>query len=849
MWILSCDQPFLGGKRIWLRPGTSHLLGRNSNRATLDGLQLHFIDYKAVSRQHLQVKVHDVEEGDSGKVFKKSGVTVVEGSKSGTNINGEVVKAEEKVLDVRNTTAFEIRLGSLDAVFKLEWKPIVLSLIGKKGTVRSEKERLVGSDVKLVTEYLMQNTTHVVSKKRNTIQGLQALLQGRWIVTDSWVGRLVEAAKPRESGEKVSLLEEDFDKYWPKEEDYLVPTAGEPTPRPNEYLKPDSERADIFAGFTFIFLSESQHDQFLPVVTAGGGKATLFPYELGRTKPQEVDDFARGLVRKKNNGLYPISQEPGPGGIVVIRLTDHGAGSDLESICVAIGQRIVAQNEFLDAILMKDTSNFRTPLKQATQNQEMSDAPPDSSRAPRLPADSSVRPPRDGEIVTIPDSPPESQRPTRSAPQPQQEEPAPGQEPEENPTYKARRTITRSRFQGFDDFDPSQIAKADSSDSESDEEPKRSVQPSQAAGSMEVDEPSQPHNNTDKKSTRKRPAVEELADEDAELPGQAALKRRRTEALKKGHKSFMRPSPEPDRSSKEDSAKDKKGKVKTGKSRVKTESEDIKKLRAKREEEDEQRRLDEEALQRAGDEPVERLDPVVETFDVQIRSPGQRQESQQNFHNPSWNGRKNFKRFRSNKKRADGTPGAPRPRDLDSQRSYISLEEIPGKSHGMGDDYWLEEGADRARKKGRHVQTEDSQRNNLRAEVSQHRQSGHAISLQNGTQVLSDAEEEDDTQAFRRRIRVSREEDREDELAEKAFEEVERGSGFPSSASQTLRSDNGVRKRPAAQAKLDTGMGPPAKKSRAAATSAAAKRRAQTLGMSDDDDEAESQMAFRRKRR
>lgn len=853
MWLLSSDNGYLGGKRLWLRPGTSHLLGRTSNKLP-DGERVRYIDHKSVSRKQLVIKVHDVEQGDSGRVFKRSGITVTEGSKKGTTINGDRLCQEEKTLDTSGSAgkAFQIVFNSgPDAPrFRLEWKDVTLSFMGgskaakANGTaLQEEKAKLENADFKLSTDYLAQDTTHVIAKKRNTAQGLQALVQGRWIVTDSWVARLAEVVKRRadgEDGDAGSLLEQDFEKHWPKEQDFIVPTGGEPVSRPNEYFRPDPERADVFTGFFFVFLSQSQHDQLLPVITAGGGKAMLYQYEVGKSKPEEVADFARGLIGKDNDETFRLGQEPGSGGVVVVRLQESSATTpDLESICIAIGQRLIAQNELLDAIVMKDTSNFRTPLKPVDKGAD--DALVESSSIPRPPADSSIRTSR--QPITVPDSPPESQRPLRSAqsrPQTQQQERPQEQEPEERQSYRPRRTITKSRFQGFDDFDPNQVAKFDS-DSDSDEDP-APAKPSQAASAMDIDVPSQKTNNTQQNS-RKRPAPEELSeDEDTEeqrrdrlLPGQAALKRRRTEALKKGDKSFLQPTPEPETSAKEEkNDKAKQGKTKA-KSRVKTESEDIKKLRAKREEEDEQRRLDEEELKHMGEEPIEPLglDPNVEKFELHIRPP--REESQQDHQNPSWNGRKNFKRFRSNKKK-DGENNAPRPAELDSHRTYVSLEAIPGKGHGLGDDYWLENGRERARKKKTSTQSGN-------AVGSQHRQSGQAISLANGTQVLDDAEEETDTQAFRRRVQLSRDEDQEAELDSRAFEDA---MDLGSTPSQTMRTESQAgRKRPATQAKLDLGAGAPvAKKPRAAA---AKKKTTRMIEISDDDEE-EDQMAFKRKR-
>ena len=68
MWLLTCDGELFGGKRLWLRPGSTHLLGRTSGRSET-GERRRYIDHKSVSRKHLTIQVGHVTPGDSSKLF------------------------------------------------------------------------------------------------------------------------------------------------------------------------------------------------------------------------------------------------------------------------------------------------------------------------------------------------------------------------------------------------------------------------------------------------------------------------------------------------------------------------------------------------------------------------------------------------------------------------------------------------------------------------------------------------------------------------------------------------------------------------------------------------------------
>lgn len=119
MWFIECDSNLLKGKRLWLRPGTSHLLGRTRGDAdTKEHVQ--YIDHKSVSRKHLIIAVDPVQPGDSSHLHNKTKLTVTDGSKLGTYVDGHKIVKESKVLDKKEQ---KIILGSYEIEFRLEAPP------------------------------------------------------------------------------------------------------------------------------------------------------------------------------------------------------------------------------------------------------------------------------------------------------------------------------------------------------------------------------------------------------------------------------------------------------------------------------------------------------------------------------------------------------------------------------------------------------------------------------------------------------------------------------------------------------------------------------------------------------
>ena len=235
------------------------------------------------------------------------------------------------------------------------------------------RTRLEDLDIKVLIPYIIGATTHVVSSKRNTAKGLQALINAQHIVTETYIDALIYATTPDNLDELESLspLEEDFNANWPKASDHLPPKSKEPSERPAEEFSPNPQRGNVFEGYTFVFCDATQFETLQPPITNGGGKALEFSITPGKTTPEEVVRFVKNAAGEKGLGEFEDGSE-GKGLVVVAfrgkREFESWAANLSIEIALALGQRLIEQSEFLDAILINDASILRRPLLSEEQD-------------------------------------------------------------------------------------------------------------------------------------------------------------------------------------------------------------------------------------------------------------------------------------------------------------------------------------------------------------------------------------------------------------------------------------------------------------------------------------------------
>lgn len=232
--------------------------------------------------------------------------------------------------------------------------------------IRGQLEQL---DIKTIIPYIAGTTTHVVQNKRNTAKGLQALINAKYIVTNSFTDALVEATTPGNlnEDESMSLLEEGYDKYWPDALQFLPAKSKEPNERPAEFFAPNPERQNIFEGYSFVFCDQVQFETLLPPITNAGGKAFKFLLQLGKTTAEEIVRFVKEHAGEK--GLGEFEDDSAGKGVVVVRF--RGGNDEHQQwalnlgnqVALALGQRLIEQSEFMDAILTNDAKMLRRPLQ------------------------------------------------------------------------------------------------------------------------------------------------------------------------------------------------------------------------------------------------------------------------------------------------------------------------------------------------------------------------------------------------------------------------------------------------------------------------------------------------------
>jgi hypothetical protein len=494
------------------------------------------------------------------------------------------------------------------------------------GHVRSRLEDL---DVKTIIDYIVDKTTHVVSTKRNTAKGLQALVNGKYIVDDSFIDALVYAATPSdlENLESFCPLETDFESEWPNANEHLPPPGKENVDRPSTAFAPNPARLNIFDQYTFVFCDQSQFDNLQGPINNGQGKALFFQLEEGTTTATDIVRFMKKASGRKGVG----SERQSPGGVVLVRFRSKG---EFESWAIEVGnevalstdQRVIEQREFLDAILGNDAS----PLCRALPTEE------DSTRA--LASPPVVTPSTFQELPIAPIS-------------------ASPTEPEPSQASKARAKTTRARpyvskMKTFDDgFDMESV-------------PMFAPEEGDAIGDnqvmdMDTQAPSQ--------STRPVDTVKGEPDGDVVselLPGARAMKRRRAEMAHPQPNSNV-PAPEAE------APKRKRPKL------------DVLEAARKHREEEELQRKAEQYARPADDDDLDvnqlKNLAIVEEMEMPFRKLPAREEENPDRWDDQWNGRKNFKKFRRK--------GEPRHRAR-VQTVIVPLEEVTRKEYGIGDHYW-----------------------------------------------------------------------------------------------------------------------------------------------------------------
>ena len=707
---------------MWLKPGKKYLFGRVKK----DGVRF-AIDHKTVSRKHFVITVDEVKDEDVGRVHARTKIAISdENSKAGTNIDGELIK--NKSQELKNAVT-SIRPGSCPHELVITWLPCTFTFgLTKKevknGLLKTKQERVKELDIKAVSDYVSGETTHVVAQKRNTPKGLQALLQGKPIITDAYIDALIYASTPTslQEEENLSPLEIDFDDAWPDPSQHLPPPGKEPTNKPAEAYKPDIARAKVFDKHIFFFFDQNQYDVLLPPVTTGHGKALLFKPKQDTTTVEEGLNFVRNAVGNHGRAIIIKLNEAND--------TQPWLVEYIEDLCSKFGQEPANQSELLDTILANNALQLRRPRSSLPPDRKLT-RPSSDTPIPRREIlhvngqqDSSSKAPENGtrERNISPSSAPPSRSQSanpESDVDKQTSTRQPGMEDDNpRPRKRSRFVPVKKPLDPFDDdFNPDAIAVYDDEPSFVQTHSRTQHTARSQADENDVSVKEEP---TPRAARIKSPTQAEIIGSDDEfdelLPADAAMRREKyqqeSEARHKGLpvKSAM------------SQAKT----VGQAKPRKEVKLLDVREaVRAKREADNEAEKKERQELDdlQGEDEEISGPANLVRVVEYQLpvreKSSGSTNGYRGETWKPEWDGRKNFKGFRRARDVTNGTAanGARRPRD----KIIVPVVAVKKDTYGLGDQYWerTEEDKERAarekeRKKRASQKASQSQKQNSR---------------------------------------------------------------------------------------------------------------------------------------
>lgn len=576
---------------------------------------------------------------------------------------------------------------------RLTYEPVALTFSFTSKELQSDplpalRERFESVDVKLLVDYAIHHTTHVVSKKRNTAKGLQALVNGRFIVSEPYLDAISQAAQsvPQENGADTCPLEQDYDMHWPNPMDYLPPRGAEPVNHPDSIYAPDKARQEIFEGYTFIFYDSNQYNNLMAPITNGGGKALLEHILPGETPVDDFIRYVKTVAGEKGLGSFDDGNEGR--GVVLVRYLpakgDHVQwfADFFTNVSLRLDHRPIEQNEFLEAILVKDASMLRRPLEVEPAG--------DENVVPEAPAPITQETMVEEPVVKV------------------------------SPSKRRARGPIKRRFAGFDEADISV---------DMEEIPQFVPPPARGRDTEEglfvsQEVPQQDDAaDVDMGSPRKRAADAMEEDELMEdvAPAAARLKRQR---VARGE-TLEAPEPEsPPKSAAKPPPKKKK------------ELDVLAAAKKHREEEEARARAEQEDLTNLPADidlaEIRRLN-IVEEVELRSASSASRtreQDISDGRWDPKWNGVKNFKKFRQ---RGQATGRQP-------ARTIVPLEEAKTKEFGVGDTYWLEDDSAQANRN-----KSVSQQSNAISELPSARRTVHTPSADN---VLVPATVDDDVDSL-----------------------------------------------------------------------------------------------------
>ena len=189
---------------------------------------------------------------------------------------------------------------------------------------------------------------------------------GKNIVQKSYIEAIVYASTPSDLDNEEALcpLEEDFDASWPDPRLHLPPRGKEPTELPDSAYESNTDRSNVFDGYTFVFCDSGRFEELQGPITNGHGKALLYEVDPTKTSAEDIGDYLKRAAG--NKGL--AHEQDGNGGVILVQFQggkgqEEWAQNIQQQVSQLTGQKLIEPSEFLDAILRNDASRLCQPAQ------------------------------------------------------------------------------------------------------------------------------------------------------------------------------------------------------------------------------------------------------------------------------------------------------------------------------------------------------------------------------------------------------------------------------------------------------------------------------------------------------
>lgn len=291
MWILTNQRkPEIS---YVLAPGTSYTIGRvNVNIAILDDASVsrnhgifHVQKNSKISTYESEVIYQDLGSSFGSYVGEAAIISSeTQDTATGQPSQKERLQKGEKATLVPNT---RIRLGLLSTIFKLTWKPFVISCSAlkekEKETIRETLKKIGGGKQHRLTSDWCDDVTHLVMKEVTlTIKVANAMAKGVPIIKSDYLIDFLACQNTKQ--------------ILPNPEQY-IPPLGESSLNPSEInLKVMKERQTLFKGKMFAFATQSQMSKVEQCIFYAGGQAIVFGAPDSRFNDPTIFEVPNNLL-------------------------------------------------------------------------------------------------------------------------------------------------------------------------------------------------------------------------------------------------------------------------------------------------------------------------------------------------------------------------------------------------------------------------------------------------------------------------------------------------------------------------------------------------------------------------